>query len=161
MVQTNWCWILLFISLPAMWNRLNGWIGGKMVELDYLVALPLGVKRWATEVIQVRSPYNSGVKLPGCITNSDQMPRYGFCCILEECNKGCKLWQVLCTWVVPPFRWQPSNMLSLFYRVSLFVVDCVEREECQDLWGHLEDAKDDVGCASFLCFFLGLLYRHF
>ena len=27
--------------------------------------------------------------------------------------------------------------------------------------GHLADIGDDVGCVSFLCFFLGLVYRHF
>ena len=42
----------------------------------------------------------------------------------------------------------------------LFVVDCVEREECKDFLGHLEDARV-VGFPSLLCFFLDLLYKHF
>ena len=45
--------------------------------------------------------------------------------------------------------------------MSLSIVDCVEREECKNFRGYLEDAIDDVGCASFLCFFLDLLYGHF
>ena len=45
--------------------------------------------------------------------------------------------------------------------LSLSLVVCVEREKCQDFLGHLEDARDVVGSASFLCFFLGLLYKHF
>lgn len=45
--------------------------------------------------------------------------------------------------------------------MSLSVMDCVEREERMDFQGHLEDVKVVVGFASYLCFFLGLLYRHF
>ena len=37
--------------------------------------------------------------------------------------------------------------------MSLSIVDCVERKECKDFRGYLEDAEDDVGLASFLCFF--------
>ena len=43
----------------------------------------------------------------------------------------------------------------------LSLLDSVEREECVDFLGNLKDARVIVGFASFLCFFLGLLYRHF
>ena len=50
---------------------------------------------------------------------------------------------------------------TLWRIASLSLLWIVWREKCQDFLGHLEDAGDDVGLASFLCFFLGLLYRHF
>ena len=45
--------------------------------------------------------------------------------------------------------------------MSFFVVDCVERKKRYDFLGYLEDIEDDVGFASFPCFFLGLLYKFF
>ena len=53
------------------------------------------------------------------------------------------------------------QVISLVDRVSLSIVDFVEKEECYNFQGYLKDIRDDVGSASFLCFFLGLLYKLF
>ena len=53
------------------------------------------------------------------------------------------------------------QVISLVDRVSLSIVDFVEKEECYNFQGYLKDVRDDVGSTSFLCFFLGLLYKLF
>ena len=45
--------------------------------------------------------------------------------------------------------------------MSLFVVDCVEREERSDFREHLEDAEFVVGFASFFLYLFGLTVHTF